>query len=487
MKIALLESSELSAASRFLLPGTGLRHCIHLLLVVTMLLAASTPTLRAQTYLQGIGVPTFTTQIPVENGFVNAANGNLHLEIPLGSFPQRGGGTDKVSLMYDSAIWMTSSGTVWSPTNVSSYAGNNVFGGWRLVTSGDPGLISSGWTYYGNCDQNLYYMWKSYSPWIWTGPDGTVHSFAAATVAPATPTICPGTGTPTASAYASDGTGFYISIFNYTSAIVYAPDGTALGAFNTDPNGNQYSYTYTYSPSYDLKLADTLNRKIVEVTGSSGGPYTYAVSNDQGGTSNYVVKLATINVDTNFGQSGVTENSGTIQAISEIDLPDGSKYQFGYDSGTTSGHYGLLTSMILRTGSQISYSWVLQHDASGLPYTWISSRTTPDGVWNYGFNVLNTCTSGQVNCEQQFTVTKPTNDQTVYTIALNGGAWPVQAKYYSGPVSSSNLKATSRRRRHSSTHLNRASIDRCTQHEQIAQRFNRLRLLRQPNIAGYGG
>jgi hypothetical protein len=41
-------------------------------------------------YSVQIGRPTFTTPSPVEMGFVNLANGNLHLEIPLGSFRERG-------------------------------------------------------------------------------------------------------------------------------------------------------------------------------------------------------------------------------------------------------------------------------------------------------------------------------------------------------------------------------------------------------------
>ena len=45
---------------------------------------------QAQTYLNSTGVPTFATTSKVENGFVNLGNGNLHLEIDLGSFPQRG-------------------------------------------------------------------------------------------------------------------------------------------------------------------------------------------------------------------------------------------------------------------------------------------------------------------------------------------------------------------------------------------------------------
>src|SRR5229473_2722108 len=72
----------------------------------------------AQGYLAQGGNPTFNTATPVELGFVNAANGNLHLEIPLSSFPQRGSRGLSARLVYDSRIWkvVTSLGNQsWQP------------------------------------------------------------------------------------------------------------------------------------------------------------------------------------------------------------------------------------------------------------------------------------------------------------------------------------------------------------------------------------
>src|SRR5207249_3031848 len=89
----------------------------------------------------GIGSPTFSTPSPVEQGFVNLANGNLHIEIPLGSFPQRGRIAYTAKLVYDSRIWQpvfNGTSTVWQPTNVV-----NSQGGWRFVTTADKGTTSS--------------------------------------------------------------------------------------------------------------------------------------------------------------------------------------------------------------------------------------------------------------------------------------------------------------------------------------------------------
>lgn len=46
--------------------------------------------LNAQDYVYQTGSPTFSTQIPIENGFINVNNGEIHIEIPLATQPQRG-------------------------------------------------------------------------------------------------------------------------------------------------------------------------------------------------------------------------------------------------------------------------------------------------------------------------------------------------------------------------------------------------------------
>jgi len=43
-----------------------------------------------QNYLYGTGTQTWGVNIPIENGFINVANGEVHLELSLASTPQRG-------------------------------------------------------------------------------------------------------------------------------------------------------------------------------------------------------------------------------------------------------------------------------------------------------------------------------------------------------------------------------------------------------------
>ncbi len=112
------------------------------LVALAWLLGPSVALVRGQTYLQSVGSPTFSTNLPIENGYIDASNGRLHLEVPMGSYPQRGGRQYTVGLVYDSAIWTHAGTTSWQPTNVSAagcYPGSptNSWSGWRLVTSGD--------------------------------------------------------------------------------------------------------------------------------------------------------------------------------------------------------------------------------------------------------------------------------------------------------------------------------------------------------------
>ncbi len=110
----------------------------HLLLFLgfaSMALAQGDP----EYYLLRAGSPTWTTAAGVERGFVNLANGNLHLEIPLASSPQRGSASFSARLVDDSRIWRTvfnGTSSVWQPDN-----GPPSQGGWRFVTTVDAGSI----------------------------------------------------------------------------------------------------------------------------------------------------------------------------------------------------------------------------------------------------------------------------------------------------------------------------------------------------------
>src|ERR1044071_257869 len=82
-------------------------------------------------YLDRVGIPDFTVADPVESGFINLANGGLHLEIPMGQLAQRGKTPFSIKLVYDSQVWGHSWPTVWYP---NAMIGS--MSGWRVIISG---------------------------------------------------------------------------------------------------------------------------------------------------------------------------------------------------------------------------------------------------------------------------------------------------------------------------------------------------------------
>lgn len=250
--------------------------------------------LYGQNFLTATGVSGSTVSYPAEMGFVDASNGNLHLEIPLGSFPQRGGSAPLIpKLIYDSHIWtVIADGTsyVWAPINELFWTD---FGTWQFddggtvgpwsVVNGENGcsidvLLASG---SGNHLFNI--------PGTWNGSQ------------------CSGT----TGSYAVDSSGFQIRQTAWGDGVnaidtIYAPDGTEVyggdicqqGVATEDANGNYLGISPTQygclpPPGASNPTTDTLGRQVVNVP-TVGNTTTLYVMNAQGGTSNYVVTTATI-------------------------------------------------------------------------------------------------------------------------------------------------------------------------------------------------
>src|SRR4051812_10766035 len=77
-------------------------------------------------YLLELGSPSFTTAVPFPNGFVNLSNGNLHIEIPLVTVPQRGSRPVTTKMVYDSRIWQirdNGSSRWWEASNAGNAVG----------------------------------------------------------------------------------------------------------------------------------------------------------------------------------------------------------------------------------------------------------------------------------------------------------------------------------------------------------------------------
>lgn len=400
--------------------GRSVVFCVALLLLC--LVAPGT----AQTYLNSPGFPAFVTPVPVENGSINVANGNLHIEIPLGVFSQRSNFQAQAKVIYNSRIWyIATNGTsqYWAAAGDGGY-------GWDLYNNNDSSktiLYAQTWI---PCGASGYYKWSNYS---WIDIDGTPRAFPGIVEytdgSPPSGCTLP---TQTTSAYAEDSSGFYM-VANTSTADVYMPDGTHLEPPVGSGTGERIDTNGNYiNPDSNKNMVDTLGRTPLSVSGGT----TYVVLNSQGGTSNYTATYSNITITTAFGVPGVTECcSSPVSVLTAISFPDSTSYQFGYDS------YGEVNSITQRTGGKVTYTYTNFTDGYGNINRWLTGRTSSGGTWSYTPAVISTCPSGGQNCQQKTTVTMPSGDTTVYTFTLNTyGAWNTETDEYSG--SSTLLRTT---------------------------------------------
>jgi RHS repeat-associated protein len=403
---------------------------------------------------QGNGMPNNITAFQVPLGFVNLTNGNLHQEIVFSSVPQRAHRPPVVvKAVYDSRFWQfPANGGSWWP----SFMGT---GGWRIVVTGiGPGGVSYDTQPFPCNDviadtQILNFRYiddEGYTHMFWeSSGNGSVNT----TVGPNCADNHPDSG------YAMDGSGYFIKVTNTvtgnitsTNAIVYAPDGTQVYPQLEDSNGNYF---------------DSLGRTPFAITTCSDNPNAtcYAIPNSSGGTSTYEITWETLNVCTAFNRWGddyctvpTTQHGrqvpahGTFQAIQSIILPDKTAYTFKYDSGTSPGNYGELTGVTLPTGATLDYTYSNFFDAQGgnsdfNPNRWVTSYSTGEGTWTLQPQVLASGSPGCLSnlvCDQ-VTITKPSNDQDVYTFSSTlepvsttvftnfyNNTWNTKIQYYQG-------------------------------------------------------
>jgi RHS repeat-associated protein len=379
-------------------------------------LLGAVPGARGQSYLTQVGPSTFSTAIPVELGYYDASTGDLHLQIPLGSWPQRGGFSVTAALVYDSRIWSNILGT-WQPTNIP---GSN--GGWRLqMTPAAGGSTSHGHITTLCPEPGSRARYTTYQNFTWTDPYGTVHTFPINTESD--PTNCDIGNIPSDQQYANDSSGFFMSVTNFTTvSAIYSVDGTQVYPSFEDTNGNQLS------ADANGNLIDTLGRTPVKVTTNCNqiqNHICYDVLNSQfnsaTGTSRYTVTTQSIAVQTSFLQSGVTEYSGNITVVQQIQPPSGPAYTFTYDSGGQ-GTYGELASVTLPTGGSVSYTYLNFADMFGNTNSWLFTRTpSTGGVWDYVPSIGTTCPSGYSFC-QKVDFWRPSGDEIRYVFGSNSGS-----------------------------------------------------------------
>jgi len=415
-------------------------------LAAVALFLAATISFGQQSFMDEPGIPSFTTSFPVEHGLINLANGNLHLEIPIATYPQRGSiKALHARLVYDSRFWtiLTNNNEIqyWAPSLPN--IGVNVGGMFRLVTDGEGGTWGNDNGVLTQCGttngQPLYKT--TYSNYFYQDPGGTRHAAWWKFKMIKNDPFCVGTHpSGDANVYAADNSGYLLIIKNYSVVSVLAPDGTQVFPNIQDTNGNVYNTVQGQNGS-TFNVVDTLGRTPVIAT-SSGNQWfldylcTQGCNTANGDRARVTVTSTSPSWATHF--NGLAQYSGPGSDLQSISLPDGTSYQFQYDS------YGQITSMTLPTGGQITYGYTNFTDQGGNVNRWVTSMVRDGQTWT--FTPTNIADSSGNNL--QVTVTTPAyndgnvtaSDNHVYLFTvinqgMSSGSWNTQVQYFRGAVS----------------------------------------------------
>jgi YD repeat-containing protein len=291
-------------------------------------------------------------------------------------------------------------------------ASNGVRGGWRITYDDHiPGWNAGDSRTWIPCTSGTVSGSYQSSNYFWVDGSGTERRFPISVNYPAD---CNGATGPGGNGFADDSSGYLLYVDGTGNfGPIYGPNGFQYGDhFLEDTNGNVL---------FSFSDRDTLGRRLVIAPplgclyNCTPSPGSYQILTSSGSYATYSIVDSSISVSTAFNVPSVTEYSGTVQMISTITLPDGSSYQFGYDS------YGELSSMTLPTGGQVIFGYSNFADGYGNVNRWATSQSSGAGSWTYTPQVLSTCPPGSNGCQQTVTVNKPTGDSEVYTFTLDGG------------------------------------------------------------------
>jgi RHS repeat-associated protein len=387
---------------------------------------------------------------------VNLGNLNVHLSVPV--INKSGRGTDfTYDLSYDTSVWypVGSSGSqTWQP--VPNW-------GWRGETEVEVGYVSYSVTqtptcYFGGIYQGINY---NYHNWYYHDSFGVAHWFPGlgTTVIQPTGQYC-SSSSSSSTGTAGDGSGWTLSatgsgvnsVTSVDGAVLHPPLNTTTGAGTfTDRNGNKL--TVDTSGHFFDTLSSTASVLTVSGLGTPASPRTFSYLAPPGGNAAYTVKYSTYTVQTKFNCSGVSEyganGTTTASLVSEIDLPDNSKYTFLYEpTPGVAGHVtGRLASVTLPMGGATTYSYsgggvgvngITCADGSGATI----QRHTPDGIWNYEKTLV-------AGTQWKTIITDPSTpaNQTVIqfqSVQIQGtqAIYETQRKIYQGSSTSGTLLAT---------------------------------------------
>lgn len=348
---------------------------------------------------------------------VNLQNGNLHIEIPIVSAAQRGGGALSWKYVYDSPEWNLSG--IKQPNGTVSYGVVLVDGGgyanWRLL---NPLVWGGDFQESQVTCASTHVQYTQITNVVVIEPNGTRHPVP---IRVETGSSCLG---QTLQAPALDGSGL---TYNWTTNTVTLKNGTTISSVLVqDSNGNQMN---------GASGADTLNRNLITKTDGptmqyvtplgktvNGPQYTNYTVKDSGGISQ-IFRVDYQAVDTVSSMCSLVTGSTCTEALPSaqfvpriLTLPNLATYVFTFNNNTP----GELARLDLPSGGFITYTYrdayILQPIHVGTPNSWdgrrgVASRTVNVGgiasTWNYSGTIFGNSGS----------VVNPDNSQEAHTFA----------------------------------------------------------------------
>jgi len=369
---------------------------------------------------------------------VNLLTGNLTLNVPLLSYPQRGKLALQFFLVYNNASWQvkqTIAGNPPKPKLDWVWRGQGVTADWN----GDWGVSPE--------DLEA----TSFTPGVVTDPFGGTHIYSFV-----------GSG-PSTKKESLDATGLMVIGSSVTdrSGITYGNQG-GFNSGMTDPNGNQITRVLTWDSTnfvfVDHGWIDSVGRQIpggtfhqsgrsrtwvpgvatADLSGCPAGTGTASVWDVPafgGGTSRFKFCYALMTFTSNFGLSYIQEHSVGANVLTAVILPNSTQWTFSYDG------QGNLSQIGYPTGGKTSYGWVNRlafGDGSLGPRVNTRSVDANDGkvpsTWSYSYNIS---PNGDTK------VTDPANKDTVHSFSgMSGSVYETETKFYDGPQSGGVLLKT---------------------------------------------
>ena len=424
-------------------------------------------TLGAASAQTGQGLVPFGTFSGGQYDTVNLANLSIQLHGPIRSKP----GLLPLSYGFsvDDFVGIPGGNSSNGPGPIFSMGASGVFG--MGVFPASPPVNS------GECSGPPDVYWYTYNGFYLLDNVGNFHSVSLNVTVSNGFNGNSGCNATTASAYATDGSGYNLKIVGSTGtatitdvdgnsqSAVVANDGLIYSvgtsdysywsnmnnATLTDANGNSMSSTTSLVTGqtfeYQQVFTDSLGQTALTVTGwphggdpdVGSGPTTLTWAN-AGGTSTAAVNTQWALIGTNWtGCSGQPKENEALQILpTSVSFADTSSLSIGWEEATGISwdgnpyYTGRISSVVIPPGATITYAYSGGTDSvncsDGTPNT--ITRTTPEGAWTYVHAPGSSPNSTT-------TITDPIGNQSVYTFS---GQYQTLLKVYSGPASGTPLQ-----------------------------------------------